>query len=162
MKWTPTEGFLTELVMRGQLVVGFRVKSIHSQQELGLQHRQSATVGREGVRSASATVSDLLRRVAAGSFSVSGLQNVSGDFSKDRDGWQPSPGFRRECRNGFTLLILLSTDLCFLFSRQARDMKKQLIDDFLSQNKFLMVARLTNQRLFQELCPVKKSHRQRK
>ncbi|NXY77992.1 DJC16 protein, partial [Glareola pratincola] len=45
---------------------------------------------------------------------------------------------------------------------QARDMKKQLIDDFLSQNKFLMVARLTNQRLFQELCPVKKSHRQRK
>ncbi|XP_017590587.1 PREDICTED: dnaJ homolog subfamily C member 16 isoform X1 [Corvus brachyrhynchos] len=45
---------------------------------------------------------------------------------------------------------------------QAREMKKQLIDDFLSQNKFLMVARLTNQRLFQELCPVKKSHRQRK
>ncbi|NXH11250.1 DJC16 protein, partial [Bucco capensis] len=45
---------------------------------------------------------------------------------------------------------------------QARDMKKQLIDDFLSQNKFLMVARLTNQQLFQELCPVKKSHRQRK
>ncbi|XP_064027843.1 dnaJ homolog subfamily C member 16 isoform X1 [Pogoniulus pusillus] len=45
---------------------------------------------------------------------------------------------------------------------QARDMKKQLIDDFLSQNKFLMVARLTSQRLFQELCPVKKSHRQRK
>ncbi|NWI67601.1 DJC16 protein, partial [Todus mexicanus] len=45
---------------------------------------------------------------------------------------------------------------------QARDMKKQLIDDFLSQNKFLMVSRLTNQRLFQELCPVKKSHRQRK
>uniref|UniRef100_A0A8C9EKV7 DnaJ homolog subfamily C member 16 n=1 Tax=Pavo cristatus TaxID=9049 RepID=A0A8C9EKV7_PAVCR len=42
---------------------------------------------------------------------------------------------------------------------QARDMKKQLIDDFLSQNKFLMAARLTNQRLFQELCPVKKSHR---
>ncbi|NXH54332.1 DJC16 protein, partial [Rhabdornis inornatus] len=45
---------------------------------------------------------------------------------------------------------------------QAREMKKQLIDDFLSQNKFLMVARLTSQRLFQELCPVKKSHRQRK
>jgi len=41
-------------------------------------------------------------------------------------------------------------------------MKKQLIDDFLSQNKFLMAARLTSQRLFQELCPVKKSHRQRK
>ncbi|XP_066190478.1 dnaJ homolog subfamily C member 16 isoform X2 [Sylvia atricapilla] len=45
---------------------------------------------------------------------------------------------------------------------KAREMKKQLIDDFLSQNKFLMVARLTSQRLFQELCPVKKSHRQRK
>ncbi|OPJ86220.1 dnaJ-like protein subfamily C member 16 [Patagioenas fasciata monilis] len=45
---------------------------------------------------------------------------------------------------------------------QAREMKKQLIDDFLSQNKFLMVARLTNQKLFQELCPVKKTHRQRK
>ncbi|XP_030145154.4 dnaJ homolog subfamily C member 16 isoform X1 [Taeniopygia guttata] len=45
---------------------------------------------------------------------------------------------------------------------QAREMKKQLIDDFLSQNKFLMVARLTSQGMFQELCPVKKSHRQRK
>uniref|UniRef100_A0A8C3U9I0 DnaJ homolog subfamily C member 16 n=1 Tax=Catharus ustulatus TaxID=91951 RepID=A0A8C3U9I0_CATUS len=42
-----------------------------------------------------------------------------------------------------------------------REMNKQLIDDFLSQNKFLMVTRLTSQRLFQELCPVKKSHRQR-
>lgn len=41
-------------------------------------------------------------------------------------------------------------------------MNRQLIDDFLYQNKFLMVARLTSQRLFQELCPVKKSHRQRK
>ncbi|XP_060114924.1 dnaJ homolog subfamily C member 16 [Heteronotia binoei] len=45
---------------------------------------------------------------------------------------------------------------------QARGMKKQLIDDFLSQNKFLMASRLTSQKLFQELCPVKKSHRQRK
>ncbi|XP_065431494.1 dnaJ homolog subfamily C member 16 isoform X6 [Chrysemys picta bellii] len=45
---------------------------------------------------------------------------------------------------------------------QAREMKKQLIDDFLSQNKFLLAARLTNQKLFRELCPVKKSHRQRK
>nr|XP_060614707.1 dnaJ homolog subfamily C member 16 [Anolis sagrei ordinatus] len=45
---------------------------------------------------------------------------------------------------------------------QARAMKKQLIDDFLSQNKFLMAARLTSQKLFQELCPSKKSHRQRK
>ncbi|XP_033012392.1 dnaJ homolog subfamily C member 16 [Lacerta agilis] len=45
---------------------------------------------------------------------------------------------------------------------QARGMKKQLIDDFLSQNKFLMASRLTSQKLFQELCPAKKSHRQRK
>ncbi|XP_063001292.1 dnaJ homolog subfamily C member 16 isoform X1 [Elgaria multicarinata webbii] len=45
---------------------------------------------------------------------------------------------------------------------QARGMKKQLIDDFLSQNKFLMASRLTSQKLFQELCPTKKSHRQRK
>uniref|UniRef100_A0ACB8EE11 DnaJ sub C member 16 n=3 Tax=Sphaerodactylus townsendi TaxID=933632 RepID=A0ACB8EE11_9SAUR len=45
---------------------------------------------------------------------------------------------------------------------QARSMKKQLIDDFLSQNKFLMASRLTSQKLFEELCPVKKSHRQRK
>lgn len=41
-------------------------------------------------------------------------------------------------------------------------MKKQLIDDFLSQNKFLLATRLTSQKLFQELCPVKKSHRQHK
>ncbi|XP_015283515.1 PREDICTED: dnaJ homolog subfamily C member 16 [Gekko japonicus] len=45
---------------------------------------------------------------------------------------------------------------------QSRGMKKQLIDDFLSQNKFLMASRLTSQKLFQELCPAKKSHRQRK
>uniref|UniRef100_A0A8D2KX39 DnaJ heat shock protein family (Hsp40) member C16 n=1 Tax=Varanus komodoensis TaxID=61221 RepID=A0A8D2KX39_VARKO len=45
---------------------------------------------------------------------------------------------------------------------QARGMRKQLIDDFLSQNKFLLASRLTSQKLFQELCPVKKSHRQRK
>ncbi|KAL8198572.1 UNVERIFIED_CONTAM: DnaJ subfamily C member 16 [Gekko kuhli] len=45
---------------------------------------------------------------------------------------------------------------------QNRGMKKQLIDDFLSQNKFLMASRLTSQKLFQELCPAKKSHRQRK
>lgn len=41
-------------------------------------------------------------------------------------------------------------------------MKKQVIDDFISTNKFLLAARLTNQKLFQELCPVRKSHRQRK
>uniref|UniRef100_A0A6J0SK79 DnaJ homolog subfamily C member 16 n=1 Tax=Pogona vitticeps TaxID=103695 RepID=A0A6J0SK79_9SAUR len=45
---------------------------------------------------------------------------------------------------------------------QARGMKKQLMDDFLSQNKFLLATRLTSQKLFQELCPTKKSHRQRK
>ncbi|XP_013920101.1 PREDICTED: dnaJ homolog subfamily C member 16 [Thamnophis sirtalis] len=45
---------------------------------------------------------------------------------------------------------------------QARQMRKQLMDDFLSQNKFLQASRLTSQRLFQELCPVKKSHRQHK
>ncbi|XP_029434617.1 dnaJ homolog subfamily C member 16 isoform X2 [Rhinatrema bivittatum] len=45
---------------------------------------------------------------------------------------------------------------------QARSMKKQIIDDFISNNKFLLVARLTHQKLFQELCPVRKSHRQRK
>ncbi|XP_004603414.2 dnaJ homolog subfamily C member 16 [Sorex araneus] len=45
---------------------------------------------------------------------------------------------------------------------QARDMKKQLIDDFITQNKYLLAARLTSQKLFHELCPVKRSHRQRK
>ncbi|XP_040278544.1 dnaJ homolog subfamily C member 16 [Bufo bufo] len=45
---------------------------------------------------------------------------------------------------------------------QARGMKKQVIDDFISTNKFLLAARLTNQKIFQELCPVRKSHRQRK
>uniref|UniRef100_A0A8B9SUT4 DnaJ homolog subfamily C member 16 n=1 Tax=Anas platyrhynchos TaxID=8839 RepID=A0A8B9SUT4_ANAPL len=46
--------------------------------------------------------------------------------------------------------------------RAGRAVKSNSSTDFLSQNKFLMAARLTNQRLFQELCPVKKSHRQRK
>lgn len=45
---------------------------------------------------------------------------------------------------------------------QARNMKKQIIDDFITQNKYLLAARLTNQKLFHELCPVKRSHRQRK
>ncbi|XP_060058309.1 dnaJ homolog subfamily C member 16 isoform X2 [Erinaceus europaeus] len=45
---------------------------------------------------------------------------------------------------------------------QARGMKKQVIDDFIAQNKYLLAARLTNQKLFHELCPVKRSHRQRK
>ncbi|XP_016061160.1 PREDICTED: dnaJ homolog subfamily C member 16 isoform X2 [Miniopterus natalensis] len=45
---------------------------------------------------------------------------------------------------------------------QTRGLKKQVIDDFITQNKFLLAARLTSQRLFHELCPVKRSHRQRK
>ncbi|XP_043917705.1 dnaJ homolog subfamily C member 16 [Protopterus annectens] len=45
---------------------------------------------------------------------------------------------------------------------QARGMKKQIMDDFISSNKFLLVPRLINQKLFEELCPVKKLHRQRK
>ncbi|XP_011849377.1 PREDICTED: dnaJ homolog subfamily C member 16 [Mandrillus leucophaeus] len=45
---------------------------------------------------------------------------------------------------------------------QARGMKKQIIDDFIAQNKYLLAARLTSQKLFHELCPVKRSHRQRK
>ncbi|XP_024410021.2 dnaJ homolog subfamily C member 16 [Desmodus rotundus] len=45
---------------------------------------------------------------------------------------------------------------------QARALKKQVIDDFIAQNKYLLAARLTSQKLFHELCPVKRSHRQRK
>eukprot|EP00069_Balaena_mysticetus_P016935 bmy_09924T0 len=45
---------------------------------------------------------------------------------------------------------------------QARGMKKQVIDDFITQNKYLLAARLTSQKLFHELCPVKRSLRQRK
>ncbi|ELW68603.1 DnaJ like protein subfamily C member 16 [Tupaia chinensis] len=45
---------------------------------------------------------------------------------------------------------------------QARGIKKQVMDDFLTQNKYLLAARLTSQRLFHELCPVKRTHRQRK
>ncbi|XP_028663555.1 dnaJ homolog subfamily C member 16 [Erpetoichthys calabaricus] len=45
---------------------------------------------------------------------------------------------------------------------QAREMKRQIIDDFVSSNKFLLVPRLVNQKLFDELCPVKQTHRRRK
>ncbi|XP_003471449.1 dnaJ homolog subfamily C member 16 isoform X2 [Cavia porcellus] len=45
---------------------------------------------------------------------------------------------------------------------QARGLKRQLVDNFITQNKYLMAARLTSQKLFHELCPVKRSHRQRK
>lgn len=102
--------------------------------------------------------SNLLGREDTCNFPVLGPLNVLGDCTEDHKGWQPSPG----TSNSFPLLLLLSSDFCSLCPCQAREMKKQLIDDFLSQNKFLMVARLTSQRLFQELCPVKKSHRQRK
>ncbi|XP_014353837.1 dnaJ homolog subfamily C member 16 isoform X2 [Latimeria chalumnae] len=39
---------------------------------------------------------------------------------------------------------------------QARVLKKQVVDDFISSNKFLTVPRLTNQKLFEELCPAKR------
>ncbi|XP_047396002.1 dnaJ homolog subfamily C member 16 isoform X2 [Sciurus carolinensis] len=45
---------------------------------------------------------------------------------------------------------------------QARGLKKQVIEDFITQNKYLLATRLTSQKLFHELCPVKRSHRQRK
>ncbi|XP_072307640.1 dnaJ homolog subfamily C member 16 isoform X2 [Eucyclogobius newberryi] len=45
---------------------------------------------------------------------------------------------------------------------QARGMKKQIMDEFVSNNKFLQVPRLVNQRLFDELCPIKQFHRRRK
>ncbi|XP_052466264.1 dnaJ homolog subfamily C member 16 isoform X2 [Carassius gibelio] len=45
---------------------------------------------------------------------------------------------------------------------QARGMKKQIIDEFVSNNRFLLVPRLVNQKLFDELCPVKQFHRRRK
>ncbi|KAG7271023.1 hypothetical protein CRUP_015231 [Coryphaenoides rupestris] len=44
---------------------------------------------------------------------------------------------------------------------QAKGMKKQIIDEFMSNNKFLLVPRLVNQKLFDELCPVKQFHRRR-
>uniref|UniRef100_A0A674P173 DnaJ homolog subfamily C member 16 n=1 Tax=Takifugu rubripes TaxID=31033 RepID=A0A674P173_TAKRU len=45
---------------------------------------------------------------------------------------------------------------------QARGMKRQILDEFVSNNKFLQVPRLVNQQLFDELCPVKQFHRRRK
>uniref|UniRef100_A0A8C9ZAP7 DnaJ homolog subfamily C member 16 n=1 Tax=Sander lucioperca TaxID=283035 RepID=A0A8C9ZAP7_SANLU len=45
---------------------------------------------------------------------------------------------------------------------QARGMKRQIMDEFVSNNKFLQVPRLVNQQLFDELCPVKQFHRRRK
>ncbi|KAF7657869.1 hypothetical protein LDENG_00021420 [Lucifuga dentata] len=45
---------------------------------------------------------------------------------------------------------------------QARGMKRQIMDEFVSNNKFLQVPRLVNQQLFDELCPIKQFHRRRK
>ncbi|KAG7477675.1 hypothetical protein MATL_G00072190 [Megalops atlanticus] len=45
---------------------------------------------------------------------------------------------------------------------QAKGMKKQIVDEFISANRFLLVPRLVNQKLFDELCPVKQFHRRRK
>uniref|UniRef100_A0A4W5L281 DnaJ homolog subfamily C member 16 n=1 Tax=Hucho hucho TaxID=62062 RepID=A0A4W5L281_9TELE len=45
---------------------------------------------------------------------------------------------------------------------QAKGMKKRIIDEFILNNKFLLVPRLVNQKLFDELCPVKQFHRRRK
>ncbi|XP_022532721.2 dnaJ homolog subfamily C member 16 isoform X1 [Astyanax mexicanus] len=45
---------------------------------------------------------------------------------------------------------------------QAKGMKKQIIDEFISNNKFLLAPRLVNQKVFDELCPVKQFHRRRK
>ncbi|XP_067873435.1 dnaJ homolog subfamily C member 16 isoform X2 [Heterodontus francisci] len=45
---------------------------------------------------------------------------------------------------------------------QARGMKKQIIDEFISGNKFLLAPRLTNQKLFEQLCPLKQYRRQKR
>ncbi|XP_072522152.1 dnaJ homolog subfamily C member 16-like [Salminus brasiliensis] len=45
---------------------------------------------------------------------------------------------------------------------QSKVIKKQLIDEFVSNNRFLMVPRLVNQKLFDVLCPVKQFHRPQK
>ncbi|XP_067826618.1 dnaJ homolog subfamily C member 16 [Heptranchias perlo] len=45
---------------------------------------------------------------------------------------------------------------------QAKGMKKQIIDEFISGNKFLLAPRLTNQKLFEELCSGKQYRRQKR
>ncbi|KAM3621696.1 uncharacterized protein V6R79_014681 [Siganus canaliculatus] len=45
---------------------------------------------------------------------------------------------------------------------QAKGMKRPMMDEFVSNNKFLQVPRLVNQQLFNELCPIKQFHRRRK
>ncbi|KAJ8260294.1 hypothetical protein GJAV_G00179320 [Gymnothorax javanicus] len=45
---------------------------------------------------------------------------------------------------------------------QAKGMKRQIVDEFISSNRFLVLPRLVNQKVFDELCPVKQFHRRRK
>ncbi|XP_068189506.1 dnaJ homolog subfamily C member 16-like isoform X2 [Antennarius striatus] len=45
---------------------------------------------------------------------------------------------------------------------QTKGLKKLIIDEFMSNNKCLLVPRLVNQKFFDELCPVKQFHRRRK
>uniref|UniRef100_A0A8C6SJL8 DnaJ homolog subfamily C member 16 n=1 Tax=Neogobius melanostomus TaxID=47308 RepID=A0A8C6SJL8_9GOBI len=45
---------------------------------------------------------------------------------------------------------------------QAKDLKRPIVDEFISNNKFLSAPRLVHQKLFDELCPVKQFHRRRK
>ncbi|KAK7930459.1 hypothetical protein WMY93_006854 [Mugilogobius chulae] len=45
---------------------------------------------------------------------------------------------------------------------QAKELKKPIVDEFMSNNRFLNVPRLVNQKLFDELCPIKQFHRRRK
>lgn len=53
-------------------------------------------------------------------------------------------------------------DFSIYLLHQAKGMKKQIIDEFISNNKFLLAPRLVSQKLFDELCPVKQFHRRRK
>lgn len=59
-------------------------------------------------------------------------------------------------------LHFISRVFLFFSFLKAKGMKKQIIDEFMSNNKFLLVPRLVNQKLFDELCPVKQFHRRRK
>lgn len=65
---------------------------------------------------------------------------------------------------GFLFFLGASRFAHIFFSSQlqARGMKRQIMDEFVSNNKFLQVPRLVNQQLFDELCPVKQFHRRRK
>uniref|UniRef100_A0A3Q3W587 DnaJ homolog subfamily C member 16 n=1 Tax=Mola mola TaxID=94237 RepID=A0A3Q3W587_MOLML len=45
---------------------------------------------------------------------------------------------------------------------RVKGMKRQIMDEFVSNNKFLQVPRLISQQLFDDLCPVKQFHRRRK